>query len=103
LLPAYRGLDTHERALADGARIHGCTTHFVIPELDAGPAIMQAALPVNPDDTAETLAERVLEQEHIIYPRTLALVASGDAKLVKGRSVILGARPREGAMITPVV
>ncbi|MCH2547397.1 MAG: phosphoribosylglycinamide formyltransferase [Alphaproteobacteria bacterium] len=71
LLPAYRGLHTHERALADGATEAGCTVHYVVPELDAGPHILQAKVPVLPKDTPETLAARVLEQEHRIYPEAL--------------------------------
>lgn len=81
LLPAYRGLNTHARALADGAREHGCTVHFVVPELDAGPIIAQAAVPVLPDDTEETLARRVLAQEHRLYPKALADLATGRAGL----------------------
>jgi phosphoribosylglycinamide formyltransferase-1 len=77
LLPAYKGLHTHERALADGAEVHGCTVHYVTPELDAGPVILQAEVPVLEGDTPETLAARVLEQEHRIYPQALALVAAG--------------------------
>jgi phosphoribosylglycinamide formyltransferase-1 len=77
LLPAYRGLDTHERALADGVKIHGCTVHFVVPALDEGPIIAQAAVPVFDSDTPERLARRVLEQEHIIYPASLARAAAG--------------------------
>lgn len=75
LLPAYRGLHTHERALADGAARHGCTVHLVTEELDAGPILMQAEVPVLPDDTAETLAARVLKEEHRIYPLALAALA----------------------------
>jgi len=81
LLPAYRGLDTHERALADGVTEHGCTVHFMVAELDAGPIIAQARVPVLAGDTAETLAARVLKAEHEIYPQALASVASGAAKL----------------------
>lgn len=81
LLPAYRGLNTHRRALDDGVRIHGCTAHFVVPEMDAGPIIAQAAVPVLDDDTPELLGARVLAQEHVIYPLALRLVASGDARL----------------------
>jgi phosphoribosylglycinamide formyltransferase-1 len=77
LLPSFRGLDTHGRALAAGVKIHGCTVHFVEPELDAGPIIAQAAVEVRDDDTAETLGARVLEQEHALYPAALALVAAG--------------------------
>jgi phosphoribosylglycinamide formyltransferase 1 len=77
LLPAYRGLHTHERALADGVKIHGCTVHFVVPEMDEGPIIAQAAVAVLDDDTPDTLAARVLAQEHILYPAALAEVARG--------------------------
>jgi phosphoribosylglycinamide formyltransferase-1 len=80
LLPEFRGLDTHRRALEAGAKIHGCTVHFVEPELDAGPIIVQQAVPVLAEDTPESLAARVLEKEHEIYPQALALVASGRAK-----------------------
>ncbi len=84
LLPAYRGLDTHERALADGVKIHGCTVHFVVPALDEGPIIAQAAVAVHDNDTPETLAARVLEQEHIIYPAALAAVAAGRLRIAAG-------------------
>lgn len=75
LLPAYRGLHTHERALADGATRHGCTVHFVSAELDAGEIILQAEVPVLPGDTAESLSARVLIQEHKIYPQAIEIVA----------------------------
>lgn len=71
LLPSYAGINTHERALQDGVKIHGCTVHFVTPTLDGGPIIIQAAVAVLHDDTAETLAERVLHEEHRIYPQAL--------------------------------
>ena len=77
LLPAYKGLHTHERAIADGAKLHGATVHFVTAELDGGPIIAQAAVPVRPDDTPETLAARVLKVEHPLYVKALELVASG--------------------------
>ncbi|WOJ88741.1 phosphoribosylglycinamide formyltransferase [Methylocapsa polymorpha] len=89
LLPAYRGLDTHERALADGVKIHGCTVHFVVPALDEGPIIAQAAVPVLDSDTPATLAARVLAQEHIIYPAALERVAS-ESLLVQGNHVFCG-------------
>jgi phosphoribosylglycinamide formyltransferase 1 len=69
LLPAFTGLDTHERALAAGVKLHGCTVHFVTAELDNGPIVIQAAVPVRPGESAKELAARVLEQEHVIYPR----------------------------------
>jgi phosphoribosylglycinamide formyltransferase 1 len=87
LLPSYRGLHTHQRALEDGVKIHGCTVHFVAPAMDEGPIIAQAAVPVLDSDTAETLAARVLEQEHVIYPSALALIASGHYR-VDGNRVI---------------
>jgi phosphoribosylglycinamide formyltransferase-1 len=71
LLPAFTGLHTHERALAAGVRLHGCTVHFVTPELDAGPIVIQAAVPVLANDSVETLSKRVLRQEHIVYPRAI--------------------------------
>ena len=81
LLPAYKGLHTHKRALEAGEKFHGCTVHFVTPELDDGPAILQAKVPVLPGDTEDVLAARVLEQEHKIYPEALRLVAEGKAKI----------------------
>lgn len=101
LLPSYKGLNTHARALNDGVRIHGCSTHFVTPELDAGPVIMQAGLAVGPNDTPQSLAGRVLELEHMIYPRTLALVAAGVARLQSGRCVIDGRLDQRGTLISP--
>jgi phosphoribosylglycinamide formyltransferase 1 len=81
LLPAFRGLDTHARALAAGAATHGATVHFVVPEMDAGPIIAQAPVPVLPDDTAETLAARVLTVEHEIYPAALRALAEGRVQI----------------------
>jgi phosphoribosylglycinamide formyltransferase-1 len=85
LLPAFKGTDTHRRALAAGVARHGCAVHFVTPELDSGPVVAQAEVPVLPGDTEETLAARVLAQEHLLYPRALALVASGRATLDPAR------------------
>ena len=75
LLPAYKGLNTHERALADGAKTHGCSVHHVTAGLDAGPVILQAEVPVLTSDTPDTLSARVLKEEHRIYPQALALIA----------------------------
>jgi phosphoribosylglycinamide formyltransferase-1 len=77
LLPAFKGLDTHARALASGAKTHGATVHFVVPELDSGPIIAQESVAIEPGDTAETLAARVLAVEHRIYPLALRQVAEG--------------------------
>ena len=76
LLPAYKGLHTHERAIADGAKVHGCSVHLVTPELDGGPVLLQAEVPVLPGDTPDTLAARVLQEEHRIYPQALAWLAN---------------------------
>jgi phosphoribosylglycinamide formyltransferase 1 len=86
LLPAFPGLDTHARALAAGVKLHGCTVHLVSAGVDEGPIIAQAAVPVLDADTAETLAARVLEQEHLLYPAALAWLASGRVRLEGGRA-----------------
>jgi phosphoribosylglycinamide formyltransferase-1 len=99
LLPAFPGLHTHERALAAGVRFSGCTVHFVRPAMDDGPIIVQAAVPVLPDDDAGTLAARVLAAEHRIFPLALRLVAEGRAKVVGGHVVIAGSdAPTEAAL-----
>lgn len=85
LLPRLRGLDTHARAIAEGCREHGASVHFVTEELDGGPVILQARVPVLPDDTPEALAARVLEQEHRIYPEALRMIAEGRVHLREGR------------------
>jgi phosphoribosylglycinamide formyltransferase 1 len=87
LLPAYKGTQVHERVLEAGEAQSGASVHFVVPELDAGPVIAQASVPVHPDDSPETLAARVLEVEHKLYPEALRLVAEGKVKLEKGLAV----------------
>jgi phosphoribosylglycinamide formyltransferase-1 len=77
LLPAFAGVDTHARALAAGAKLHGCSIHLVTEEMDGGPVLAQAAVPVLSDDKASDLAQRVLRQEHLLYPATLASFAAG--------------------------
>lgn len=89
LLPAYKGLHTHERALADKAPRHGCSVHFVRSDVDSGPLIAQASVPVLKSDTPDTLAARVLDAEHKIYPRALALVASGAVRVEGERLVAI--------------
>lgn len=102
LLPAFRGLDTHARALAANVRLHGCTVHFVTPELDDGPVVAQAAVPILEGDTPDVLAKRVLVQEHAIYPAALARVASGKARIVGGRVVLdADSTPADAAFIVP--
>ena len=87
LLPAFKGLDTHSRVLQASAAISGCTVHFVRPEMDAGPIVAQAAVPVLAGDTPDSLAARVLEAEHRLYPHALRLVASGEVR-IDGESVV---------------
>lgn len=103
LLPLYPGLNTHARALADGVRLAGCTVHYVTAETDAGPIIAQAAVPVVDGDTPDSLAERILSVEHVIYPQALALVASGAARLEDGRVKVLTSVNQTGRLISPDV
>jgi phosphoribosylglycinamide formyltransferase-1 len=91
LLPAFKGLDTHKRALEAGATAHGATVHFVVAEMDSGPIILQGSVPVGPGDTEATLAARVLKVEHTIYPQALRLVAEGRVRVENGRCLIDGA------------
>lgn len=99
LLPSFKGLHTHERALEAGVRLHGCTVHFVRAEMDEGPIILQAAVATEPGDTPDVLAARVLAQEHVIYPKGLELLASGRLKVADERVEIAGA----GAGLPPLV
>jgi phosphoribosylglycinamide formyltransferase-1 len=92
LLPEFKGLDTHARALAAGAQKHGCTVHFVAPELDSGPTILQAEVPVLKGDDEKSLAARVLAEEHRIYPAALKLLAEGKLKIEGKRVVVAGSR-----------
>ncbi|HCA26117.1 MAG TPA: phosphoribosylglycinamide formyltransferase [Betaproteobacteria bacterium] len=102
LLPAFPGLDTHRRALAEGVKIHGCTAHFVTPRLDHGPVIVQAAVPVLPDDTPETLASRVLAQEHIIYPQAIRWFAEDRLSIAPdGGVTVPGATAVLPALLSP--
>jgi phosphoribosylglycinamide formyltransferase-1 len=87
LLPAFPGIHVHQQALDAGVKISGCTVHFLTPALDSGPIIAQAAVPVLPGDTADTLAARVIVEEHKLYPAALKLVAEGKVKLENGRAV----------------
>jgi phosphoribosylglycinamide formyltransferase-1 len=90
LLPTFKGLDTHKRALEAGSKIHGATVHFVVPQMDSGPIIAQGAVTVRHNDTEETLASRVLKVEHRIYPLALKLLAEGRVRVVDGRCLIDG-------------
>ena len=103
LLPAFKGLHTHERAIEAGVRITGCTVHFVRPEMDDGPIVIQAAVPVLPGDTADDLAARVLEQEHRIYPEAVRLIALGKVR-VRGEIVQIDDNGSvAGALVNPAL
>ena len=102
LLPLFPGLHTYERALDAGVKISGCTVHFVAPEMDAGPIIAQAAVGVRDGDTAESLAQRILQAEHKLYPFALHLAASGAIRMVNGRAVVNAAAATSGMDKNPI-
>lgn len=103
LLPAFKGIDTHVRALDAGVKIHGCSVHFVVPELDSGPIVMQAAVPVLEGDDEEELAMRVLAAEHRIYPEALRLLAEGKLTIEGERVVVAGANgDPDRALVSPL-
>lgn len=101
LLPSFKGLDTHQRALDAGVRFHGCTVHYVRPEMDEGPIIAQAAVPVLPGDDADRLSARVLEAEHRLYPQALRLIAEGRARVEDGRVPLSGPDTNLPTLINP--
>jgi len=101
LLPAFKGLHVHQRVIEAGVRISGCTVHFVVPEMDAGPIIAQAAVPVAMDDDADSLAARVLAAEHRLYPMAVRMLAEGRARLVDGRVEIDEAGASASALLNP--
>jgi phosphoribosylglycinamide formyltransferase 1 len=102
LLPAYGGLDTHARALHDGVKIHGCTVHFVTPDLDHGPIIIQAAVPVLRDDSEQTLAARVLHEEHRIYPQAVSWLCNDQIELGEQGKVVFWHRKQSGfTLVSP--
>lgn len=103
LLPSFPGLNTHERALKAGVKLHGATVHFVTSDMDAGPIIMQGAVPVLDEDTPETLGARVLDVEHQIYPEALALVAADRTRIEGQRVTIIGSDDLDDDLIAPTV
>jgi phosphoribosylglycinamide formyltransferase 1 len=102
LLPAFKGLDTHRRALEAGVKVHGATVHFVVPEMDSGPIIAQAAVNVRPTESEENLAARVLKVEHQIYPLALKLLSEGRLRVENGRCLIDGVPVPDTADLIPV-
>lgn len=102
LLPSFKGLDVQERAIEAGVRFSGCTIHFVRPEVDAGPIIAQAVVPIHAADDADTLAARILTQEHRLYPLAVRLIAEGRVRVVDERVHIDNATAPEGTLINPV-
>ncbi len=102
LLPAFPGLHTHRRALETGVRLHGTTVHFVTAELDSGPIVIQAAVPVLPDDTEEELAERVLVQEHRIFPQAVRWIVEERVRIEGNRAIVLAA-PAANGVVSPLL
>lgn len=102
LLPAFKGLDVQRRAIEAGCTLAGCSVHVVTPELDDGPILAQAAVPILPDDTEDTLSARILEQEHRIYPAALGWLASGRVR-IEGRRALLDDSPATGALLSPAL
>lgn len=102
LLPSYKGLHTHARAIEDGVRFGGCTVHFVRPEMDDGPIIMQAAVPIAVDDTEDSLAKKVLGYEHILYPEAVRLIAEGKVRVSGRKCVFKDADLGTDGLISPV-
>jgi phosphoribosylglycinamide formyltransferase-1 len=101
LLPSFKGTRVHERAIEAGVRISGCTVHYVTPETDSGPPIAQAAVAVHAHDTAETLAARVLDAEHMLFPLALKMVAEGRVRLENGTVQFLDYRSSGECLINP--
>jgi phosphoribosylglycinamide formyltransferase-1 len=102
LLPAFQGTNTHRRALQAGVKIHGCTVHFVTPRLDSGPIVVQAAVPVLPEDTEDALAARVLEQEHRVLPQAVRWFLDGRLEVHGNRVLIAGESRYPNPIISPV-
>jgi phosphoribosylglycinamide formyltransferase-1 len=101
LLPTFKGLRVHQQAIDAGVRVSGCTVHFVTPELDAGPIIAQAAVPVLASDTADTLAARILRQEHLLYPMVVRWFGEGRVTLKDGKVQVAGVSPGSTLLFSP--
>ncbi|MBO6503542.1 MAG: phosphoribosylglycinamide formyltransferase [Kordiimonadaceae bacterium] len=102
LLPSYKGLHTHARAIEDGVRFGGCTVHFVRPEMDDGPIIMQAAVPIDANETEDSLAKKVLTYEHTLYPEAVRLVAEGKVRVSGQKCVFKDTDLGSVGLISPV-
>lgn len=102
LLPAFKGLDVHARMIESGVRFGGCTVHFVRPEMDEGPIIVQAAVPIHPGDTPDDLAQRILKEEHRMYPQAVKWIAEGRIRISGERVLISGALGNERSLINPM-
>lgn len=102
LLPAFKGLDVHQRAIDAGVRFTGCTVHFVRPDMDCGPIIAQAAVPIHGDDNASTLAARILKQEHIIYPLAVKLISQKQITVQNERVMVQNPTNSEGCLVNPL-
>ena len=103
LLPAFKGLNTHERAIKSGAKFTGCTTHFVYPDLDEGPIIAQSVVPISQNDTVKTLSAKVLAEEHKLYPATVNLISRGLVKVQKSLVTIKLYSSPETSLVSPVI
>jgi phosphoribosylglycinamide formyltransferase-1 len=101
LLPSFKGLDTHNRAIQSGAKFSGCTVHFVWPEMDAGPTIIQAVVAIDQNDTAGSLASRILIEEHKIYPLAVQLIASDRVRIKNNRVKVRNSRHTNAVLINP--
>ena len=103
LLPAFKGLNTHERAIESGAKFTGCTTHFVYPDLDEGPIIAQSVVPISQNDTVKTLSAKVLAEEHKLYPATVNLISRDLVKVQKSIVTIKLYSPPDSSLVSPVI
>lgn len=101
LLPSFKGLHVQQAAIDAGVKFSGCTVHFVVPEMDAGPIIVQAVVPIHQNDTEDTLAARILEQEHKIYPLALKLCAEGKVTVEGNKAIIRDEAHPDGALMNP--
>ena len=103
LLPSFKGMNIHQRVIDSGVKFSGCTVHFVRCEMDSGPILLQAIVPVLPGDDAKTLAARILKQEHRVYPKAIKMIASGRVKITNEKVIIDGAYSTEESLVNPLL